>query len=190
MDIPAEIAFKQIDKSDAMEALIRERIARLERSHRHIVSCRVVVENPHRASESAKPPLAIAVEVSVAGGKMVVAKDEQARHDAKGDLTAFVNRAFKQVERQLDDHDSIRRGDVKAHAGEGTLGRVARLFPEQNYGFVEVSGSPDLYFTRNAVVGGDYEDLEIGAAVRVTVATTEGPMGPQASSVRSFGEKM
>ena len=190
MDIPAEIAFKQIDKSDAMEALIRERIDRLERSHRHIVSCRVVVEAPRRAPESAKLPLAIAVEVSVPGGKMVVAKDEQARHDAKGDLTAFVNRAFKQVERQLDDHDSIRRGDVKAHAAEGTLGRVARLFPEQNYGFVEVTGSPDLYFTRNAVVGGDYEDLEIGAAVRVTIATTEGPMGPQASSIRAFGERM
>ena len=101
MDVPAEIAFKNVDKSEALEALIRERIARLENQHRHIVSCRVVIESPHHKSETAKVPLAIAVEVSLPGARMVVAKDEQARHDSKGDLTAFVNRAFKQVERQL-----------------------------------------------------------------------------------------
>ena len=101
MDIPAEIAFRNIDISDSMEAFIRERIARLEKQHRHIVSCRVVIETPHHGSETAKLPLAIAVEVSLPGSRMVVAKDEQARHDSKGDAVAFINRAFKQVERQL-----------------------------------------------------------------------------------------
>ena len=109
MDIPAEIAFKQVDKSDALEALIRERIDRLGKTCSDIVSCRVVIETPHRAPETVKLPLAIAVEVSVRGGKMLVAKDEQVRHDAKGDLAAFVNRAFKQIERQLGEHQDIRR---------------------------------------------------------------------------------
>ena len=74
--------------------------------------------------------------------------------------------------------------DIKQHDNHGSTGQVIRLFREQSYGFVEVRGAPDLYFTRNAVVGGDFDDLELGTLVHVTVATTEGPMGPQASSVR------
>lgn len=101
MDVPAEIAFKNIDKSEAMEGLIRDRIARLERMHHHITGCRVVIETPHHASMTVKLPLAIAVEVTLPGSPVVVAKDEQNRHDSKGDVMAFINRAFKQVERQL-----------------------------------------------------------------------------------------
>jgi cold shock CspA family protein len=61
---------------------------------------------------------------------------------------------------------------------------VVRLFAEQSYGFVEIDISPELYFTRNAVTGGDFDELEEGMVVQVTRATDEGPMGPQASSVR------
>jgi cold shock CspA family protein len=61
------------------------------------------------------------------------------------------------------------------------------LFPEQSYGFIEVKDSPELYFTRNAVVGDAFDDLEVGMVVHVTRATTEGPMGPQASSVKLLG---
>ena len=61
---------------------------------------------------------------------------------------------------------------------------VVRLFPEQNYGFIEMDNSPELYFTRNAVDGGDFAELKVGMMVQVTRATEEGPMGPQASSVR------
>ena len=82
----------------------------------------------------------------------------------------------------------IRRGEVKTHGSEGSVGRVVRLFPEQNYGFIEYPGSPDLYFTRNAVSGDAYDQLKIGAMVLVTIATGEGPMGPQASSVRPVGD--
>jgi cold shock CspA family protein len=61
---------------------------------------------------------------------------------------------------------------------------VVRLFAEQSYGFVEVDNSPELYFTRNAVTGGNFDDLEIGMLVHVTRAIDEGPMGPQASSIK------
>lgn len=187
MDIPLEIAFKNIEKSDFIDGLIRNRVDRLETFHDHIVSCRVVVETPFRAPEGGKPPLGIAVEVTVPGSKMLVAKEQQHRHDAKADHAAIVNRAFERIERQLGEHRDIRAGDVKTSEAAGQTGRVARLFPDQDYGFVEIAGSGDLYFTRNAVLGADYDDLQEGSMVRVTVATTEGPMGPQASSVRPLG---
>lgn len=72
------------------------------------------------------------------------------------------------------------------HAATGQTGMVVRLFPDQNYGFVELDNSTELYFTRNAVAGGSFDELSVGMMVIVTPATDEGPMGPQASSVRLF----
>jgi cold shock CspA family protein/ribosome-associated translation inhibitor RaiA len=184
MDKPLQIAFKDLDSSAYLEGIIRERVSRLERFHNHITGCRVVVEIPHRSAKSAKQPIAIAVEVEVPGRSTVVAKDEENRHDAKNDQTVVINRVFDAVQRQLEDVSAIQRGDVKTHEGTYETGLVVRLFPDQNYGFIEVKGAPDLYFTRNAVTGGNFDDISIGTIVQVTRATTEGPMGPQASSVR------
>jgi hypothetical protein len=39
---------------------------------------------------------------------------------------------------------------------------IVRLFPEQNYGFEEIDNSPELYFMRNAVLGGDLDELQVG----------------------------
>ncbi len=177
-----------MERSDALETLIRQRVDRLETLHDHITGCRVVVETPFRSPDSAKPPLGIAVEVAVPGSKMIVAKEAQQRHEMKGDQTAVVNRAFERIERQLEDHRDIRAGNVKTSEAAAETGTIVRLFPEQNYGFVEIVGSPDLYFTRNAVIGADFDAFTVGQMVQVTVATTEGPMGPQASSVRAIGE--
>ncbi|MFJ5487862.1 HPF/RaiA family ribosome-associated protein [Hansschlegelia beijingensis] len=188
MDVPLEIAFKNLQTSEALEQLIRDRVARLEQSHPRLMSCRVVVETPYRSAAGGKQPLGITIEVTLPGTGSIVASDSQERRDSKGDETAFVTRAFKRLERQLEDETQIRRGEVKTHGSEGSVGRVVRLFPEQNYGFIEYPGSPDLYFTRNAVSGDAYDQLKIGEMVLVTIATGEGPMGPQASSVRPVGD--
>lgn len=188
MDVPIEISFKDIEKSEALEGLIREKIAKLEQFHSHVVSCRVVVFIPHHRSVEPQP-IAISVEVALPGSKMIVAKAEDNRESGRGGNAVLVSTVFDKVLRQIKDENRIMQGEVKAHASAGTTGRIARLFPEQNYGFVEVVGSPDLYFTRNAVQDGDYDDLAVGDMVQVTIATDEGPMGPQASSVRTIGEE-
>jgi ribosome-associated translation inhibitor RaiA/cold shock CspA family protein len=185
MEIPLQIAFKDLDSSTFIETLIRERAARMERLHPHIISCRVVVQTPYRSPESGKPPIGVSVEVEVPGKRhKLIGKDEQERHEVKNDQYAMITRAFDAVERQLKNDAEIKRGAVKHHEGAGETGRVVRLFPEQNYGFIEVRGSTDLYFTRNAVIGGSFDDLDIGLMVEVSRATMEGPMGPQASSVK------
>lgn len=187
MQTPLEIAFKDTPTSEHLESLIRRRVDRLERHHRNLIACRVVVDVPHRAPEAGKVPLRFSVEVEVPDSNTIVSKSEQHTRESKDDATAALNRAFDAVQRQLDDHSAVRRRDVKHHAGAGETGRVLRLFPEQDYGFVEVGEGADLYFTRNAVVDGGFDALEVGMMVEVTEATTEGPMGPQASSVRRFG---
>jgi len=187
METPLEIAFKDLETSPFLDALIRGRAARLETFHDHVLGCRVVVDTPFRPADGAKPPIGVAIEVTVPG-RRIVAKDAQQRHDAKVDHAAVVNRAFGKVERQLGEHREVRAGEVKRSEAAGQTGRVVRLFPDSDYGFIEIAASPDLYFTRNAVLGADFDDLEVGSMVRVTVATTEGPMGPQASSVRPLGD--
>jgi len=184
MEKPLQITFKGIESSAYLEDLIRERVERLERFQPRITACRVVVDVPHRSPETGKVPIGLAVEVTVPGRQKIIAKGQEERRETKDDHGALLTRVFDAVQRQLDTDADMQNGAVKPHAADGEAGLVVRLFPEQNYGFIEVKGSPDLYFTRNAVVGGSFEDIEVGVLVHVTRATTEGPMGPEASSVR------
>lgn len=187
MERPLQIAFKNVESSASLETLIRERVERLQRFHPHITGARVVVEVPHRSPESGKVPLGIAVEIDVPGRNTVIAKGEQERREVKGDQTAVVNRVFEAAERQLEQIQAIRKGEVKQHGSAGDTGVVVRIFPDQNYGFIEVKGSPDLYFTSDVMANGDFKTIKVGTVVHVTRAAAEGPMGPQASSVKLMG---
>jgi ribosome-associated translation inhibitor RaiA/cold shock CspA family protein len=181
---PLQTTYKGLPSSPAFDALIQRRVEALERLHPRIIGCRVVVEAPHRSAGSAKVPIGVAVEVEVPNRGVIVGKDAEERREVKDDHTAPLNRAFDAVERQLEKINDLQKQDVKPHEAAGESGMIVRLFPEQSYGFIELDNSPELYFTRNAVVGGDFDDLQVGMMVHVTRATDEGPMGPQASSVR------
>jgi cold shock CspA family protein/ribosome-associated translation inhibitor RaiA len=183
MERPLQIVFKDTASSEFLEKLIRQRADRLERKHPHIIGCRVVVDVPHRSPESGKPPLAVAVEVDVPNKKTIVGHDEQERREMKNDHYAVVNRAFAAAERQLKSSVAIQRHEVKHHEGGSVTGLVVRLFPDQGYGFIEVSGSTDLYFASD-VANGSFDHLKVGSMVEVTRAPIDGPMGPQASSVK------
>jgi hypothetical protein len=187
MERPLQIAFKNVESSVSLETLIRERVERLQRFHPHITGARVVVEVPHRSPESGKLPLGIAVEIDIPGRNTVIAKGEQDRREIRGDRSAIVNRVFEAAERQLEQISAIRKGEVKQHGSVGDTGIVVRIFPDQHYGFIEVKDSPDLYFSRDVVGNGSFEHIKVGALVHVTRATSEGPMGPQASSVKLVG---
>ena len=54
MLIPLQITLRNIARSDAVEASIRRRAAKLDRFHSRIVSCRVVVEIPSRHKQQGK----------------------------------------------------------------------------------------------------------------------------------------
>jgi ribosome-associated translation inhibitor RaiA/cold shock CspA family protein len=185
MQRPLQISFKGMDTSPALEVLIRERVDHLNTLYPRLTGCRVMVEIPHRASETAKVPIAVSVEADIPGRAPVIGKEEE-RRESKQDHTAALNNAFEAVERQLEKLTDIQNDEVKAHEDAGESGMVVRLFPEQNYGFIQIDDSPELYFTRNAVLGDDFDELQVGMMVHVTRATGEGPMGPQASSVRLF----
>ena len=54
MQIPLQISFRNMDPSPAVEAIIREKAAKLDRYFGRIVSCDVSVEAPHRHHHKGK----------------------------------------------------------------------------------------------------------------------------------------
>ncbi len=181
MDRPLQIVFRDIQHSASLAKLIEERVQRLEHVFDHIIGCRVVAGVSHRGPQQAIMPLALTVEVEVPGRPLIVAKSDAKR---KGEQSGLVNRVFDAMQRRLEQFAEIKKGNVKRHENALESGVVVRLFADQNHGFVEVKGGGDLYFTRNCVVRGSFDALRIGALVQITRATTEGVMGPQASSVQ------
>ncbi len=181
MDRPLQIVFRDIQHSASLAKLIEERVQRLEHVYDRIIGCRVVAGAARRGQQQGIMPLSLTVEVEVSGRPLIVAKSEAKR---KGEQGGLVSRVFDAVQRRLEQIAEIKKGNVKRHDNTAESGVVARLFPDQNHGFVEVKGGPDLYFTRNCVVRGSFDALRIGALVQITRATTEGVMGPQASSVQ------
>jgi len=113
MERPLQIAFKQMEPSEALENLIRERVQRLEKFHPHIVGARVVAEVPHHAPESGKNALKITAEIAVASRPLIVVKSEEPPHDSKGGRTGVVNRVFDSVQRRLEDIAKSQNGGTK-----------------------------------------------------------------------------
>ena len=61
------------------------------------------------------------------------------------------------------------------------MARVARLFPEKGYGFLETPDDREIYFHRNSVLDSAFDQLKPGTPVRF--AEEQGDEGPQATTV-------
>jgi ribosomal subunit interface protein len=176
MQLPIEISYRGVEKTDEIDNLIRTKATRLDRFCDHISRCDVAVERPNHAQQSGNP-FRVRVDVTVPPGHELVADERQSEHEMHEPLTKIINDAFKTVERQLKELVERRRHGVKTHAEPRAL--VTKLFPD--YGFITDHGGGDIYFHRNAVVGSEFEALKVGAEVRFDLS--HGDMGPQASTV-------
>ncbi len=184
MEVPLHIVFRNMDRSEAVEARIHEKVARLERFFERVVSCSVTVEASHRRHHKGNL-YSCKIDIKVPNKEIVINRTGPNDH-AHEDVYVAVRDAFRAAQRKLEDYARTLRGEIKAHE-EPPLGRIARLFPEQGYGFVNMLDGREVYFHANSVVGGNFEDLAVDAHVRVAVAEGEGRDGPQASMVRPTG---
>jgi ribosomal subunit interface protein len=183
MTIPLQVTFKDFPPSTAVEQRIRERVDRLERFHKRIIECRVVVEAPHRRHVKGKL-YHLNIVILIPGGEVVV-NNESHDKQAHEDIYVAIRDAFGAAERQLEDHVRVKGGKVKAHEAP-RHGNISKMFPD--YGFIEDSEGVEIYFHRNSVVDAEYEKLEVGDEVRIVVAESESDKGPQASTVKPIGK--
>ena len=74
------------------------------------------------------------------------------------------------------------------HHEPAPAGRVARLDPSGEFGFIETTDGREIYFHRNSVLNDAFHRLKLGTAV--AYSEEEGEKGPQASTVRPLGKHL
>ena len=183
MQLPLQITFRHMEPSAAVEAKIRERAAELDRYYDRIMSCRVVVESPHRHHHQGAL-YHVRIDLTVPGGELMVSR-EPAEHHAYEDVYVALRDAFDAARRQLEDYARRQRREVKEHAAP-PYGRVSKLFPVEGYGFIEAPGGREVYFHQHSVLHDAFKRLEIGSEVEFV--EEPGDEGPQASTVRMIGK--
>lgn len=123
---------------------------------------------------------AVRLQITAPGEADVMIDRNPPQDHAHEDAFVAVRDAFAAARRRLQDRYRRQRGDVKVHE-EPPQGRIARLFTDEGYGFLESDDGREIYFHRNALVNGGFEHLAVGDRVRF--AESEGVKGPQASTV-------
>jgi cold shock CspA family protein/ribosome-associated translation inhibitor RaiA len=197
MILPLQIAFRNMKPSDAIEARVREEAAKLETFYRGIMRCRVVIELPHKHRRKGDL-YHVRIDLTVPGAELVVKKEpslqaELRRIDvetqskdyeveaAHKDAYVVIRDAFKEARRRLQDYARRQQGQTKLHAPQA-MGRVSKLFPDEEYGFLETSEGDQIYFHKNSVLHRGFGRLKVGS--RVMFVEEAGEKGPQASTVR------
>ena len=74
---------------------------------------------------------------------------------------------------------------MKVHE-EAAQARIVRLFPIEEYGFLETADGREIYFHKNSVLPPGFDHLEV--ASEVSYVEEMGEKGPQASTVRIVGK--
>ena len=176
MEKPLSITAHDFDLTAPVEALIRKRALQLERFFPALVGCSVIVRGPGRHHRTGAP-FKVQVDLRVPGCEPLVINRQ-----SSADARVAVRNAFDAVRRQLEEAARVQRVEVKRHEPP-SVGRVARLFAEQGYGFIETLEEPsrELYFHRNSLPEDDFEALKPGQRVRFH--EERGDKGPQASTV-------
>jgi cold shock CspA family protein/ribosome-associated translation inhibitor RaiA len=186
MQVPPEIAFRNIEPTEDLKQRILEGIASLEEVYDRITSCRVMVEDTNPGRRNGKLHH-VRIDVTIPRSELVINRNPPA-HPTSHDLPQAIGEAFDKARRQLLELKRIQRGDVKT-PGLPPHGRVVRLVEESasgRYGFLETGNGREIYFHENAIAGMEFEDLEEGMEVRFV--ESEGNEGPQASLVMPLGE--
>lgn len=181
MDQPLEIRFHNLETSEAVEAAIRDRVAKLDKLYPRLTSCRVSVEAPHRQHRKGNL-FEVHIDLGVPGGHLAVSREPHRAREkyASPDVYKALRDAFDAAERQLLDYKRQINGDVKVHT-ESFAGQVAAVHPDRDHGFILTNTGTQLYFHRNSVMEGDLEDLAQGQSVHYV--ETAGDTGPTAAKV-------
>lgn len=95
MQVPLQITFRNVERSEALEARIRADATKLERFHPRITRCRATVEETQRHHTQGRM-FAVGIEVRVPGKDLSAAKEDE-------DVYIAVRDAFTAVRRQLED---------------------------------------------------------------------------------------
>jgi len=175
MQLEMHVSARNVALSPADEQMIREAAAKLDGLDPRLTGCRVIVSTPHRRTHTGRK-YQVEIELLAPGAQIVV------RRQSDDNLLTAIQSSFAAARRRLQDRARRRRGQVKS-LGAMPRGTVTKLLPVEEYGFVTDGAGREIYFSRAAVAGGQFDRLAEGDDVRFVEAEGEGEKGPQASTV-------
>ena len=178
MQLPLQITWHKIEKSAAIEADIRAKAQKLDAFCDNIISCRVVVDSPHRHHHKGNL-YRLRLSLKVPDKEIIVTRDPADNH-AHEDIYVSIRDAFDALRRQLQEYVRVRRGHVKPHEPSHTA-TVGRLIPDEDYGFLTTPEGDEVYFSRDLVVDAEFDSLSPGIAVHYV--TQQGGEGVRAKRV-------
>ena len=197
MRLTPSITFRGIESSPGLEAEILRRIRKLETYYDSIMGCRVLVE-PVQRHHQAGNRYHVRIDLTVPGEEIVVAHEaslhataqdtqiENARKESEPEperkhALVAIHEAFDAARRQLQDYARRQRGTVKTPARQ-PRGRIVRLFPTDEYGYLEAADGHEVYFQKSSVLNDAFDRLTVGSTV--SFVEEPGEKGPQASTVK------
>jgi len=116
MQIPLQVTIRDMEHSEAVETYIRDKAKKLEEFYDRIISCRVVVEMPHKHHHQGKQ-FNVRIDVGIPGHEIAVNRDHAE------DVYVALRDAFDAARRQLEEQVKKMRGDVKTHEPKRTIER-------------------------------------------------------------------
>ena len=102
MHTPLEIHFHGIEKSEAVEERVREKVSKLEKHFGRMTRCRVVLEVPHRSPQKPKV-FQVKIEISLPRRQPIVVCHEREGAHAHEELPLAIRDAFEAALRKVDD---------------------------------------------------------------------------------------
>jgi cold shock CspA family protein len=203
MQVPPEIIYKNIESTLALDTLLQQQIARLERVCNYVVSLHVGIEQEQGRHQEGNP-YHVRLEIRVPPNHQLIVNRQSVLHvDAKpradvepgeipekhGSVTSrkdeplptLIRRTFDSARRQLQKLVELQRGEIKSHPQNEVAAFVERLFRDEGYGFIRTTGGEQIYFNKNSTLHGEWDRIRVGTGVRF--AAEEGEKGMQATSI-------
>ncbi|MGP1358843.1 HPF/RaiA family ribosome-associated protein [Roseicyclus sp.] len=184
MQTPLELAFRDIEPDEEIKDLVAGKVAHLEGFYDGITSCHVYLRAPHRSQRQGNR-YEVTIEVRVPGDELVVRYDQNdvAEHEH---LAVAIRNAFAAMDRELKRWKDRVTGEIKTHDGP-LQGKVVEIHHDRDFGQIVATDQRLVYFHRNSVVDGSFDELRPRDPVELVVQTDESELGPQASTVRRIG---
>jgi ribosomal subunit interface protein len=155
--LASQITIRDIPPSAPLELLIRKHIEKLTRFYDRISSCRVVIELAQKHKHQGKL-YNVRIDTTVPGKELVVTRK------VNQDIYVAIRDAFKAIQRRLEEYSRKRHGRVKSH-NDVMHGHIARMIPQEGYGFIEGVDGHEYYFSMTNVSHPQFAQLSIGDAV-------------------------
>lgn len=182
MKYPLQTQFRGMEPSDFISNDIWDHAEKLERFYDRIMSCHVIVSAPHHHKHQGKV-YHVQVRIHFPGGDINVTTEPE-QNAAHEDVYVAIRDVFDAVRRRLEDFVRRQRGVAKERHVPAH-GKVVRIFPNEDCGFINTPDNREIYFHKNSVLNNEFDQLKIGDEVRFSEES--GEKGPQVTSMRRLG---